>query len=74
VRENEISLRKWSIGTALLRILEGTPGQGCKMLDRKYGKCLSNFWQNIFESGDIFVNIDFSLKNGNIYFIAFCDA
>jgi len=35
------------------------------MLDKKYGKCLPNFWQKIFENGNMFGNIDFSFKNGN---------
>jgi len=39
--------------------------QGCPMLDRKYGKCLSNFWQKCFENGNIFGNMNVSLQNGN---------
>jgi len=45
--------------------------QGCQLLDRKYGKCLSNLWQilgkKIFENGNIFGNMDFSLQNGNFW-------
>jgi len=40
--------------------LKLTSGQGCQMLDRKYGKCLSNLWQKILENGKIFGNMDFS--------------
>jgi len=43
--------------------------QGFNILDRKYGKCLSNLWQifgkNDFESNNIFHNFRFSLQNGN---------
>ena len=35
------------------------------MLDRKYGKCLSNLWQKSFENGNIFGNMNVSLQNGN---------
>jgi len=34
------------------------------MLNRKYGKYLSNLWQ-IFENRNSFGNIDFLLQNGN---------
>jgi len=48
------------------------------MLDVKYGKCLSNFWQKKNENGNIFGNIIFSLQNGknfgNIDFTAFCNS
>jgi len=51
--------------------LKLTSDQGCQMLDRKYGKCLSNLWQKILENGKIFGNMDFSSRNGNIDFISY---
>jgi len=35
------------------------------MLDRKYGKCLSNLWQKNFQNGNLFDNTDFSIQIGN---------
>jgi len=35
---------------------------------------MAKFWQNIFENGNIFGNVGFSLQNGNTDFIVFCNS